>query len=296
MARVMWKGAISFGLLNAPVALYPASHSDAVDFDWLQKGTLKPVGYKRVVKDTSAEVDKDDIIKAVKYEDTYVVLSDDEIKAANVKSTHTIDLVGFTDPADVSFFYYETPCYLAPAKGGEKVYALLREALLKVKKIGVALVVMHNKQHLCALIPTPQALVLNTLRWDAEVRAPDELDLPAEGLKEANVKPKEITMATELIESMTEPWDPAQFKDTFRDDIMKLVERKYEEGKASEIEEVKIEEPETTDETDLTELLRQSLQGASARTPRGVVGPSSKTPPPKRASRSSSGKGARSVH
>lgn len=282
MARVTWKGAISFGLLHAPVGMYPASHQDEIDFDWLHRESLKPVGYKRVVKDTGEEVGKDDVVKAVKYEDQYVVLSDDEIKAANVKSTHTIDIVGFTEAEDVNFLFFESPYYLAPTKGGEKVYALLREALLKTRKIGIALVVMHQKQHLAALIATPQAIVLNTLRWATEVRAPDDLDLPEEGLKGVSIKPKELTMATQLIESMTEEWDPAQFRNTFRDDIMAMVKKKYDEGFAQKITDVKIELPEEADkEIDLAELLRLSLQGtprrASARSPA-----SEKTPPPRK--------------
>ena len=277
MSRALWKGAISFGLLHAPVSLHPASRQDEIDFDWLQRDTLRPVGYKRVVKETGEEVGKDDIIKAVKYEDRYVVLSDEEIKSANVKSTHTIDIVGFTDAAGLDFLFFETPYYIAPARGGEKVYALLREALLKTGRIGVALVVLHNKQHLAALIPTERAIVLNTLRWAAEVRDTDDLDLPEAGLKAAELKPKELTMATQLIESMTEGWDPAQFKDSFRDDIMAMVKKKFEAGDAEKISDIKVEVPEETgSDIDLAELLRQSLQGRTAHkhmTPK-------KTPPP----------------
>ena len=296
MSRVMWKGAISFGLLHAPVGLYPASQQDEIDFDWLHRESLKPVGYKRVVKDTGEEVDKDDIIKAVKYEDRYVVLSDEEIKAANVMATHTIDMVGFTDAEDVNFLFFETPYYLAPTKGGEKVYALLREALLKTRKIGVALVVLHNKQHLAALIATPQALVLNTLRWANEVRSTDELDLPEEGLKAAALKPKELQMATQLIDSMSEAWDPTQYKDSFRDDIMAMVKKKFDEGLAEKITEVKIEAPDdTADETDLTELLRQSLQGTANRTARKSATPK-KTPPPAARKSAARPRTSKSVH
>lgn len=293
MARTMWKGAISFGLLHAPVGLYPASKQDEIDFDWLHRKSLKPVGYKRVVKDTGEEVGKDDIVKAVKYEDQYVVLSDEEIKAANVKSTHTIDIVGFTEAEDVNFLFFETPYYLAPTKGGEKVYALLREALLKTKKIGVALVVLHNKQHLAALIATPQAIVLNTLRWATEVRGADDLDLPEEGLKSVAIKPKELQMATQLIESMTEAWQPGQFKDTFRDDIMKMVKQKFDAGMATEITEVKIEEPEeTSNVVDLTELLRKSLQGRSP-TPKAATKKEKAPPPPRKRANA---RGSKSVH
>ncbi len=296
MSRVMWKGAISFGLLHAPVGLYPASKQDEIDFDWLHRKSLKPVGYKRVVKDTGEEVGKDDIVKAVKYEDRYVVLSDEEIKAANVKSTHTIDIVGFTNAEDINFLFFETPYYLAPTKGGEKVYALLREALLKTRKIGIALVVLHNKQHLAALIPTPQAIVLNMLRWATEVRGAEDLDLPEEGLKGVAIKPKELQMATQLIESMTEEWRPEQFKDTFRDDIMAMVKKKFDAGLAEEITDVKIEAPEeTSNVVDLTELLRKSLQGRTPATPRKAAAKKAEkaSPPPRKRANARSSK---SVH
>lgn len=295
MSRTMWKGAISFGLLHAPVSLYPASQQDEIDFDWLRKGTLQPVGYKRVVKDSGEEVDKDDIIKAVKYEDKYVVLSDEEIKAANVKSTHTIDIVGFTDAEDVNFLFFETPYYLAPTKGGEKVYALLREALLDTKKIGIALIVLHNKQHLAALIATPRAIVLNTLRWASEVRDAENLDLPEQGLRAAEIKPKELTMAKQLIDSMSEEWDPVQYRDTFRDDIMALVKKKYDEGLAEEITEVKAEAPEeTVSDTDLAELLRRSLQGATGRTRKSAA--EKRSPPPSRKSATARSRASKPVH
>lgn len=277
MARTMWKGAISFGLVHAPVSLYPATHQDDIDFDWLRRGTLQPVGYKRVVKDTGEEVGKDDIVKAVKYEGRYVVLSDEEIRSANLKATHAIDILGFTAAEDVSFLFYETPYYLAPGKGGEKVYALLREAMLRSRRIGIAQIVLHNKQHLAALIATPRALVLNTLRWAAEVRDNDALDLPEEGMKEAGIKPKELQMAAQLIDSMTEEWDPAQYRDTFRDDIMAMVKKKFDAGLAEEITEVQAEAPEASSaETDLAELLRRSLQGIAPRAGAARV----KTPPP----------------
>ena len=280
MPRTLWKGAISFGLLHAPIGLYTAARAEGVDFDWLHRETLQPVGYKRVVKETGEEVEKDDIIKGVKYEGEYVVLSDEEIKAANVKATHTIDIVGFTEADEVSFLFYDKPYYLAPQKGGEKVYILLREALLKTRRVGVALVVLHNKQHLAALIATPQALVLNTLRWADEVNDGSDLDLPPQGLKAAAVKPKEIEMATQLIESMTEGWDPTQYHDTFREDIMALVKQKYDAGEAHTVSDVKVEPPqEDTDEVDLTELLRRSLQGRTPAKARDD-GSKRKVPPP----------------
>lgn len=292
MSRTIWKGAISFGLLNAPVAMHAATQQDEIDFDWLQRDTLKPVGYKRVVKESGEEVDKDDIVRAVKYEGDYVVLSEDEIKAANPRSTHAIEIIGFTDAADVNFLFFETPYYLAPAKGGEKVYTLLREALLQSKVIGVAQIVMHNKQHLAALIATERAIVLNTLRWADEVRGVDDLDLPEKGAKAADIKPKELEMATQLISSMTEAWNPAQYRDTFRDDVMALVKKKHEQGQGQQITEVKVEVPEeTTDTADLTQLLRQSLQ-AGGRRPRRKED----LPPPPSARKPGRTRASRSMH
>jgi DNA end-binding protein Ku len=277
-------------LLHAPVSLYPATQQDEIDFDWLQRDTLEPVGYKRVVKKTGEEVKKDDVVKAVKQEDgSYVVLSDEEIQSANVKSTHSVDILCFVDAKELPFVYFETPYFVAPAEGGEKLYALLREALLDTRKVGIALVVLHNKQHLAALIPTPQAIYLNTLRWATEVKTPDALALPEEGMKASAIKQKELGMAVQLIESMTEQWDPAQFKDTFRDDIMALVKKKVQEGKAQTITEPEMETPiEEADEVDLVELLKRSLQGsprASAKPARRTAG--RKLPPPSSAQRAS---------
>ena len=155
MPRVIWKGSISFGLVHIPVALYPATTSDRIDFDWLDKRTMAPIGYKKVNKETGKEVDKKFIVRGIQYEpEHYVVLSDEEIRAANPKATQSVDILCFADLKEVSFLYLETPYFLAPDKKGEKVYALLREALKKTGKIGIALVVMHTKQHLAALIPS----------------------------------------------------------------------------------------------------------------------------------------------
>ncbi len=293
MPRTLWKGAISFGLLHAPVGLYSAARDEGVDFDWLHRETLQPVGYKRVVKETGDEVAREDIVKGVKYDDQYVVLSDEEITAANVKSTHTIDILGFTEAEDVSFLFFEKPYYLAPQKGGEKVYALLREALLDTKKIGVALVVLHNKQHLAALIATPHVLVLNTLRWASEVLNADDLNLPPAGLKSAQVKPKEVEMARQLIENMRAEGDPEQYRDTFHDDIMALVKKKYEAGEAHTINAPKIQMPEEeAADVDLTELLRRSLQGTHSQSGGESKEDHKKAPP----ARKSAGRTSRSAH
>jgi DNA end-binding protein Ku len=202
-----------------------------------------------------------------------------------------VEILSFVDAKELPFVYFETPYFVAPAEGGEKLYALLREALLETRKVGIALVVFHHKQHLAAVIPTPQAIYLNTLRWATEVKSPDELPLPEQGVKAAAIKQKELNMAVQLIDSMTEHWDPAQFRDTFRDDIMALVQKKAEEGKAKTITtpvpDILVEE---TDEVDLVELLKRSLQGTGRAPARRTA--AGKMPVPRRTARPRSRKAA----
>ncbi|WP_426397165.1 Ku protein [Ralstonia sp. R-29] len=262
MPRVIWKGAVSFGLVHIPVALYPATRSDDLDFDWLDRRTMDRVGYKRVNKATGKEVPREQIVRGYAYEkDRYVILTDDDIRAANPVSTQTVDLLAFVNAAEIPFLYLDTPYFLAPDRRGEKVYALLREALVRTQKIGVANVVLHTKQHLAALIPLGPVLVLHTLRWSNEVRDWSELDIPAEGAKAAKLTAKEIDMAEKLIDDMADTWDPTAYHDTFRDDILALVDRKVREGRTESIEPVEGERaaPRADNVIDLTDLLRQSL-------------------------------------
>jgi DNA end-binding protein Ku len=262
MAHMIWKGAISFGLVHVPVQLYPATQSEKVGFNLLDKRTIDPIGYKQINKRTGKDVTRENIVRGFEYEkEHYVVLSDDEIRSANPESTQTVDILAFVDAPDISFLYLDTPYFLTPDRKGEKVYALLREAMKASGKIGVASVVLHNKQHLAALIPLGPVLALNTLRWASEVRSLDEFKLPPEGMKAAGVSAKELDMAKKLIDDMSETWDPAQYHDTFRDDIMALVERKIRAGKTEEITEVDTphESRKSADILDLSDLLRRSL-------------------------------------
>lgn len=262
MPRVIWKGAVSFGLVHIPVALYPATRSDDLDFDWLDRRSMDRVGYKRINKATGKEVPREQIVRGYAYEkDRYVILTDEDIRAANPVSTQTVDLLTFVDAAEIPFLYLDTPYFLAPDRRGEKVYALLREALARSQKIGVANVVLHTKQHLAALIPLGPVLVLHTLRWSNEVRDWSELDVPAEGAKAAKLTAKEIEMAEKLIDDMSGTWDPAAYHDTFRDDILALVDRKVHAGRTESVEPVEAEHPapRTDNVIDLTDLLRKSL-------------------------------------
>ena len=262
MARAIWKGAISFGLVHIPVALVSATSSQGVDFDWLDSRSMDPVGYKRVNKVTGKEVTKEHIVKGVQYEKgRYVVLSEEEIKSAHPLSTQTIDIFSFVDADQIPLQNIDTPYYLAPDKRGGKVYALLRETLSKTNKVALAHVVLHTRQHLAALMPLDSAMVLVMLRWPAEVRSLDTLELGSEVTKPELAK-GELDMAKRLVQDMSGDWSPDDYRDSFEDKIMALVEKKANEGKIEDVETATGEEErKTADVIDLTELLKRSLGG-----------------------------------
>lgn len=272
-SRVLWKGAISFGLVHIPVALHSATSESGVNFDWLDKRSMDPVGYKRINKRTGREITKENIVKGVEYEDgQYVVLSEDEIAAAYPKTTQTIEIESFVPNTEIPFVYLERPYYVAPINKGQKVYALLRDTLLKTQRVGVARVIIQTKQHLAVLVPAGPVLVLNLLRWGADIRSIEELNLPPVGAKAAGLSDKELAMAKQLVDDMTGKWDPEQFTDSFKDDIMALVKRKAKEGKLENVV-----QPEESDEAetrsgakiiDLTELLQRSLRKGGGDAPK----------------------------
>ncbi|HSW04815.1 Ku protein [Aquabacterium sp.] len=262
MPRVIWKGAISFGLVHVPVALYPASSESGIDFDWLDKRTMDPVGYQRINKRTGKVVDKQHIVRGTKVDDGgYVVLSDDEIRNAYPKTMQSIEIECFVRADQIPFVHLEKPYYLEPVGKSEKVYALLREAMLSAGVIGIARVVMHLKEHLAAVIPAGPALMLDTLRWVDEIRPWNELKLPPEGKAAAGLKEAELKMAGQLIEDMTEPWHAERFADRFTEAIHALVKQRAEAGKTERVrplEEAGPGEPQGN-VVDLTELLKRSL-------------------------------------
>ena len=267
MPRVIWKGAISFGLVHVPVGLYPASQEVGVDFDWLDKRSMDPVGYKRVNKRTGKEIDKEDIVKGVKLDDgDYVVLSDEEIKSAFPKSTQTIEIEAFVKASEIAFVLLERPYYLEPIGKGERVYALLRESMQDAGMIGIARVVMHNKEHLAALIPSGAALMLNTIRWATEMRPADELNLPAQGKTSTSLKPTELKMAAQLISDMTGPWKPDAYTDTFGAAIKTLVKQKVDAGKTEQVTPLEdaADVANASNVVDLTALLAKSLERRKA--------------------------------
>ncbi|MES2899283.1 MAG: Ku protein [Pseudomonadota bacterium] len=264
MARSLWKGAISFGLVHIPVEMYSAVREKSLDLTMLDKRDFSPIGFKRYNKGNDKEVTWDDIVKGYEYSSgEYVVLTDEDLRRANPEATQTIDILAFVEAEQVPLLYYEQPYYLAPGKGGDKVYALLRETLKKAGKIGIANVVIRVKQHLCALVCVGDTIVLNTLRYSDEIRATDELKIPSSSAKTAAISDKELKMAMALVEGMSEDWAPEQYHDTYREDVLALVEAKV---KARETKTITLPGKEKSHASsgnviDLVSLLQQSLGG-----------------------------------
>ncbi|MDQ7970128.1 MAG: Ku protein [Oxalicibacterium faecigallinarum] len=261
--RILWKGAISFGLVHIPIALHSATQESGLNFDWLDKRTMDPVGYKRINKKTGKEVSKENIVKGIEVEDGhYVILSPEEIDAAYPKTTQTIEIEAFVSATAIPFVYFERPYYISPINKGAKVYALLREILLKTGKVGLAKVVIQTKQHLAVLVPAGPALVLNLLRWGDEIRTWDQLDLPKEGAKAAGLTEKEIRMGEQLVEDMSGDWSPEDFTDSFKEQILHLVEEKVKAGETETVTPVEtVETGESAKIYDLTDMLQRSLKG-----------------------------------
>ncbi len=231
MPRVVWKGAISFGLVHVPVVLYAGARRGNLDFDWIDKRDMSPVGYARINKRTGKAIDFNQIVKGYEYQKgEYVLLSDEDFRQANPKATQTVEIVSFVDLAELPPYYFATPYYLAPDKRGEKGYALLRETLRKTGRAGVANVVLHTKQHLAAVLVVENVLLLNTLRYPDEIQSRDELELPGTDLSGLGISRKEVEMATRLVNDMTEAWNPDKYRDTYRDDLLARIEEKIESG------------------------------------------------------------------
>ncbi|HEY1891824.1 MAG TPA: Ku protein [Steroidobacteraceae bacterium] len=256
MARALWRGAISFGLIYVPVEVHTASRDNPLPLHMLDSRDFSPVGYQHINKRTGKEVAWKHIVKGYEYKKgDYVVLTDADFKHANVKASETIQIETFCDAGAIPYVYYEKPYYLAPAKGGEKVYSLLRQALSATGKVAVATFVMHQREHLCAVVPSESSLTLLALRF------PDEI-LPVE--KEAaspKVTSSELSMAKQLIQQMSGKFVPSQFKDTYHSDLKHRVEEKVrnKETHALDVEPPEAAERPKAEVIDLMAALRASL-------------------------------------
>jgi DNA end-binding protein Ku len=262
MPRSIWKGAIAFGLVHVPVALYPASQEDDIDFDWLDKRSMDPVGYQRINKRSGKAITKENIVKGVKQDDgSYVLVDEDEIRNAYPKTMQTIEIEAFVKAAEIPFVYLEKPYYLEPLAKADKVYALLREAMVADDVIGIARVVMHTKEHLAALMPDGPMLVLNTLRWATEIRRWNELRIPDAGKAANNIKDTELKMARQLVSELTVKWKAETYHDHFAEAIRKLIAAKVDAGATHDVTPVEapVDASAPSNVVDLTALLKNSL-------------------------------------
>lgn len=271
MAHAIWKGSISFGLLNIPVNLQTAKEGKELHFQMLDSKDFSPIKYRKVNANTGREVPYDRIVKGYEYEpDQFVIMGKQDFAAANPKATQTIDIEDFVLLEDIDTMLFETPYYLVPQKNGEKGYFLLRDALKKSKKVAIGKIVIRTKQHLCAVMVREDYLVCEMLRFAHEVLETDEVDY-LEGAKHAKYNPRELKMAEQLIEGMTADWNPKKYKDTYYDDVMKRVKAKIKSGKSHVIEEPEeeIESVEPSKVVDLLPLLRESLAAKGGKGKRG---------------------------
>jgi DNA end-binding protein Ku len=262
MPRALWKGAISFGLIYVPVELLTASKENTLPLHMLDSRDFAPVGYQRVNKQTGKEVDWPHIVKGYEYKKgEFVALADADFKHANVKASETIQIDTFCDVAQIPSMYYEKPYFLAPAKGGDKVYALLRQALEATNKVAVATFVMHQRQHLCAISPQGSSLMLLTLRFADEV-------LPAtEHKPSAKISSAELAMAKQLVLSMEGKFAANKFKDTYRADLKRRVQEKIrnKETHSLAIDEPPSDERPRAQVIDLMAALKASLHKSGSR-------------------------------
>ncbi len=276
MARAMWKGAVSFGLVYIPVEMYSAARSSALDLTLLDSRDFAPVGYQRINKRTSKVVEWGDIVKGYEYKKgEYVALSDEDFRQANVKASQTIEITSFTSAAEIAPEYYENPYYLIPTKGGEKGYALLRETLLRTAKVAVGGVVIRGRQHFGVIGADKRVLLFNTLRFAAELRSLGDLDVATPDSKSANVSPKEVAMAEKLLEEMSAPWKPEEYHDTYREDLMRRIKEKVHKRQTHVLtpkEKAPREGQKSAQVIDLMAVLKKSLESRSSG-PKRVAAP-----------------------
>ena len=249
--HAIWSGSISFGLVNIPVKLYSAVTEAQIEFDMLDKKDMSGVRYAKISKASGREIPFEDIVKGYKYDDAhYVVVTKEDLDMVSPEKTKTIEITDFVNDIEIDSVFYEKTYFLEPEKSGAKSYSLLKEALVKSKKAGVALFVLRNKQHLSIIKPYKDILVLNQLHFNHDLRETGDLKIPA-----TEIKPKELEMALTLIEQLTGEFDPDSYKDTYTNELMKIIDLKAK-GKTVKTEEVKKTTPKVND---LMSLLKESL-------------------------------------
>ena len=289
MARAIWKGSISFGLVNIPVALFSAENrSDELSFHMLDKRDMGPVGYKRINKKTGKDVPWDDIVKGYEYEDgRFVVVTDEDFIKANVEATRTVEIVDFVDGREIDPAFYEKPYYLAPAnKSANKGYALLRETLKRTGKVGIAKVVIRTREYIAAVIAHGPVMLLDVMRFGYEVRDASEVEVPEDDAKKLGLSEKELKLAETLVESMVGAWEPGKYQDTYREDVLSLIRKKVERGDVREVHEPQRDEEDGArgGVVDIMSLLKKSV---AERQKPAKPAPARRAAAPKRAQRKS---------
>lgn len=250
----MWTGGISFGLIYIPVSLYTATQEVQLDLDMLSKKDLSPIRYARIDKETGKEVAWKDIVKGYQYQKgDYVVLTDDDFDKVDIHRSNSIEIQCFVDAEDIDPIYFDKPYYLEPAKGAEKTYSLLIRALKKSGKVGVAEFVFKNREHLCIIKPDGNMLILNQLRYKSEIKPTDKLNLP----KDVKFSDKELDMAQQLIDGMSEQFDASEFKDDYIAGIKKIIDAKINK---KPIKTTNNKAPKATDVADVMQQLQASLK------------------------------------
>src|SRR4051812_16708878 len=261
MARAIWKGSISFGLVNIPIGLYPATRKEDLKFRLLRQSDLSPVNYKRVAEKDGKEVPWDQIVKGYEYEKgKYVVLKEADFQRVDLEATQTVDIKDFVDLDEIDPIFFYKPYYLEPQKGGDKAYALLRDSLKEKKKVGIAKVVIKTREYLAGVKPEDGALVLELMHFADELADTSTLHIP----KKVEVGKRELNMATALIDSMSAKWNPEKYKDDYREALMEVIEEKVEAG-GKEIEEKPKKAPKPTKVIDLVSVLQKSLEQSGAK-------------------------------
>lgn len=251
--RAMWSGAVSFGLVNIPIRLYSATEEHTLDFHLLHKKDLSPIRYVKVCKEEGDEVPQADIVKGYEYDrGRYLVMSDEDFERASPRKTKTVDIIDFVCVDEIDSIYFEKPYYLEPDRGADKPYSLLRDALVKSKKVGIAKYVIRNREQLGVIKPMGDILVLDQMRFPGEIRQPEGLRVP-----EVDVQEREMDMAMALIDQLTESFQPEKYHDTYSDELLRVIHEKLE-GKEPEPGEP---EPVITGQVpDLVALLKASLE------------------------------------
>jgi DNA end-binding protein Ku len=250
--RPTWKGSISFGLVYIPIAVYPATREEKLSFRQLRKTDLSPIKYKKVAEADMKEVPADQIVKGFEYEKgRYIVLSDEDFEKVRIESTHSIDITDFVDMDQVDPKFFYKPYFLEASKGGEKAYSLLHKALSGTGKIGIAKVVIANREYLAAVKPDGLFLVLELMHFASEVLTPEELNRPKTDLND-----KELKMANALIESMSSEWQPEKYRDEYRDAVMEMIETK---AKNKQLPPAPAPTPRSTNVVDLVKVLQESI-------------------------------------